>query len=665
MSKRGLPTRVQAQQVGALPGVYIILLTNKRKEILNRESRAAHKSLVEPTPKSSLSATRTYSLSQEQTPTSPTPSLLKTKRSKTSVEISKAKKPVKTYGKSSQDIFEFHGGSDGEVDITSRMDKGHKVEKRKKNGKLEMDKEARTSVMSSGKDTKLLMTGPKLHDISSAGEKDAYLQGPMPPPASNFSSFEQSQRSEISTKPAITSPTPPKSATNNVIHSAEAPYFDTDSGDRIPTPTRSSLDDVNKEHFRGSAQNVKPHCMRSNEAMKANGLQPTVEMAPSSSASEISPSKTIAVKRTSQPNNVSQGLSSHLDSEHLRSQLDPNISAAVNPVVVLPAPIDTEGGQDELSLSIPKTSGKSPTKPAKASKRKRNVDDERVDELGSDDNGIGVPKEHYQPRPSKRRSGGGDEEIFVPTDFSKKPEAIGKSKRKTKRHKTTAFQELLPKDDDEDEEVKMEPDPRFVIPEQKPLKISPERGGPDMEINDHTEEPRPEAQPEPKQATKVTGQKKRGRPKKVMTNLSEEMVADEVEADDDQDGAEMVAPAIPATAKQPRKKTKTKERTTPIIDEQDRNDDSAPPPKDVLEDLPANPQNKTHGDLVQSELSAKPLPERSPVKTIAMPETPRKSATATAIGPDKHSPISSRKVAYRVGLSKRARIAPLLRIVRK
>ncbi|EZF31554.1 hypothetical protein TMEN_8984 [Trichophyton mentagrophytes] len=44
-------------------------------------------------------------------------------------------------------------------------------------------------------------------------------------------------------------------------------------------------------------------------------------------------------------------------------------------------------------------------------------------------------------------------------------------------------------------------------------------------------------------------------------------------------------------------------------------------------------------------------------------ETPKKPAVK---GPDKHSPISvTAKVAYRVGLSRKARIAPLLKVVRK
>ena len=674
-----MPTRAQAQVVCALLDVYTLPLTaeaDQSKELLNCESRAAHRSLIEPTPKSTLSAIRSNSSSQQQTPTSPTTSQLKTRRSKTSVEDPKAKKPLKMYGKSSQDIFEFHGSSDGEIDITPRGDMDHKAGKRKKNENSKFDKAVsrqasqdedftRRPITSSGGDTELLITGSKPNEISSAGEKDVSLQNSMPPLGSKFTSFEQSQRSETSAIPTIAGPTSPISVTSNVAPPAGARYFKTHSDNRVPTPTGSSCGEVDKERSQGFTESVKLHSISPNEGMKATGLRAAEEPAPSSSFSETLPSKTVTIQKANQTKTISQDLNSRLGSEHLQSQFDSNMSTMVNPVVLLPAPTDTEGGQDELSLSIPETASKSPIKPVKTLRRKRNMDDEPVDELGSDDDAIGVPKEHYQPRPSKRRSGGGDEDVFVPTDFSRKPEAMGKGKRKNKRHKTTAFQELLLKDEDEEEEVKVVYDPRFEIPEKRTPKTSTERDQPDVERNENTEEIRPEAQPEPKQAIIATGQKKRGRPKKVVTTLSEETIVDEAETDHDQDDAETEEPVISATAKKTRKRTKTRENPTPIIDEQDRNDDRAPVADDDFEDLPANILSETHGNIIPSKLAAKPLPETSAVRANATPETPRKSTTPAPKGPDKHSPISSGKVAYRIGLSKRARIAPLLRIVRK
>lgn len=616
-------------------------------ELLNRESRAAHKSLIEPTPKSTLPAIRSYSSSQQQSPTSPTPSYLKTKRSKTSIEKPKAKKPLKTYGKSSQDMFEFHG-SDGELDAAVTMNLGQKARKSKK-GNAHIDKAAsrqasqdedvaRRQITSSGGDTDMLSTEPRSHDISSVGEKDVSLQGPMPPPASNFTSFAQSQRSRTSTVPNMDDLMHPESTKSSVLSRAESSRLDTNSDDRTTNTSGTG-----------------------NEGTKAVDLRPTEEPAPSSSASEISPSKSITIRRTDQTKNVSQKLVSHRDDEHLRSQLDSHVSTMVNPVVLLPMPMDAEG-QDELSLSIPETASKNPSIPGKPFKRKRDM----VDELDEDDNAIGVPKEHYQPRPSKRRSGDGGEEVVVPTDFSKKPEVTAKGKRKTKRHKTTAFQELLRKDEDEEEEIKIVPDPRFEIPEKKEPKVSTKKHQREVEGKDDTEEIPPDLPPETKQAAKVSGQKKRGRPKKAAANLSEETVADETENDHDQDIGETAEPVVSAaTAKKSRKNSKTKQTPTSNTDEQDRNNNGAPAAEDDPEELPANPLNEIDGNTIPSKPATKPSPEQSPVKAHRPPETPRKSTTPAPKGPDKHSPISNGKVAHRVGLSKRARIAPLLRIVRK
>ncbi|KAL3479300.1 hypothetical protein BJX99DRAFT_222342 [Aspergillus californicus] len=55
-------------------------------------------------------------------------------------------------------------------------------------------------------------------------------------------------------------------------------------------------------------------------------------------------------------------------------------------------------------------------------------------------------------------------------------------------------------------------------------------------------------------------------------------------------------------------------------------------------------------------------------RTPQPPETPQKPTgpqTPSIKGPGKHSPISTCKVPYRVGLSKRARIAPLLKIIKR
>ena len=598
---------------------------------------------------------------------------MKSKRSKTSVEKPKSKKPLKTYGKSSQDIFDFQGGSDGELDIRSSMETGQKLGKRKRIDHSKVDHAAsrrgsqedvtRRPITSSGEDTKLLSTSSKSHETSSVGEKGVYLQGSMAPPASKSTVFEQSQRSQTEKISIIADSAYSESTTSNVISPVGGNYSGTDSHDPMSAPSGLGCTEVDRECPPDLAHSVKFGSMHADGAMNRADLQPIDEPAPSSSASKISRSETITVKRTSQAKNAFEKLTSHLDSEHLDKPFARESSAMSKPVMPLSGVLETEGTQDELSLSIPEAVSRHATAPAKALKRSMETNNETVNELDFEDHDIGIPKERYQPRPSKRRSGAGDGEILVPVDFSKRPEAIGKGKRKTKRHKTTAFQELLPPDEDEDEEIKVVPNPRFEIPEKKPPKTSTEEDRLDAGKNDCTDQSRPESESEPKQTAKSTGQKKRGRPKKVVTNLSEEIVVDKAEGEHDQDNTETEEPIIPATTKKSQKRTKSKELPAPIIDERNGNDDNTP----IIENDPEDPPTNILGDSNNNiNRAAKPSSATSPpLKANPPPETPRKPTTPAPKGPDKHSPISSGKVAFRVGLSKRARIAPLLRIVRK
>lgn len=58
--------------------------------------------------------------------------------------------------------------------------------------------------------------------------------------------------------------------------------------------------------------------------------------------------------------------------------------------------------------------------------RKRKVQEESSEPLNSDDIAVGLPKERYQPRPSRRRA---TEAVEEPIDYSKVPEKVAKSKR--------------------------------------------------------------------------------------------------------------------------------------------------------------------------------------------------------------------------------------------
>ncbi|KAL4949998.1 hypothetical protein BDW69DRAFT_202458 [Aspergillus filifer] len=196
---------------------------------------------------------------------------------------------------------------------------------------------------------------------------------------------------------------------------------------------------------------------------------------------------------------------------------------------------------------------------------------------------------------------GPTEDVQVPTKPKKEPK-----KKKLKRSKTH--------DSDAEDDV-------FVIDEQ-PISNPPE----------HTTDTAAERAPAPK---------KRGRKKKKKTEVPESAPQSESEPvaqptvsieGNHEPGISVVLPPKPPTPR-----TQTPDIDTPIP---------------ITEDQPQEPQNPT-----------------SPSPNTEAPETPQKRTdpkTPSSKGPEKHSPIlSTSKVPYRVGLSKRARIAPLLKIIKR
>ena len=646
------------------------------------------------------------------------------------MEKPRAKKPLKTYGSQGRDVFEFCGGSDGEVDVTPRKALELPCAKRRKQEKqAEVEKvggtwglssgdrmvlEPRTSAVqhkalkkgnmastwafSSG-DTEVLNSGVRSTDkVPSTGSS-------MLPPAMKSTSFEQTQRSETSTVARNLEPTP---ASPNPTQDTN-PFESTDSDGRMPTPTISSRGPGDDQNFQ-SSDCANTSRKRSRAEMEATNIDQSGLIEPSSSASVLSPGKTGTVDKGTQPAIVTQEGKTTEDSR----------TSTTKPIVLLPQLLQNDDGRDELSLSA--TTSESASKGQVKPSKDRDKDWKHVDELGSDDTGIGLPKEHYQPRPSKSRSGRGDDGIIVPDDYSKRPEAVAKKKRKLSRRKTTAFDELKPKeededDDDEDEivtrpgfrtprskaietikeqdELDLEKDKAIKIhdgfePEDKPTakpKVPPkQRGRPKKGANEASEnkstgddrldiqgkegqetgkdtEADSEPEAEPKPATKPTESKKqRGRPKKGAAEASNTKTSDEKQDELDQSNPAPTKAKADVKSKKPRNKGETLKA---ISEELIHDSDDDPLAADESEELPRNIFHETQGKIVLPKPIEGAHASPSPPKPMsAPPETPRK-AVASHKGPDKHSPISSGKVAYRVGLSKRARIEPLLRIFRR
>lgn len=343
--------------------------------------------------------------------------------------------------------------------------------------------------------------------------------------------------------------------------------------------------------------------------------------------------------------------------------------------------VDQDDTCDELSLALSKQQPSHTTSKQSKTKRLREIDQLSDDKLGLDDVDIGLPVEKYQPRPSRSRSGRQDEELIVPVDFSKRPEAAAKGKKKNKRRKTTAFEQLLHSDEAETDIVQIK------IP--SPMKESEKvQDVPTINNFETTNQLQAEIDPSRDKHT-AAPPKKRGRPRKQVPEIREEQ---ENPACSESSPVKSIQTAKPNKATSKKRKAAALENDldqTSTEEQEQEEDENLPPspplPSKMKSNIPQKPP-PTYTPPFPPSLQKHspvtvhvPLPVTAPSPITRSPspidtnnnkqpssalQTPRKTAPA-AKGPDKHSPINSGKVAYRVGLSKRARIEPLLRIVRK
>ncbi|KAI4233168.1 MAG: hypothetical protein LQ352_008276, partial [Teloschistes flavicans] len=163
------------------------------------------------------------------------------------------------------------------------------------------------------------------------------------------------------------------------------------------------------------------------------------------------------------------------------------------------SPGKSDDGQDELSLSTT-SSPRSTRKQSKAAKanisdreqedrdfalalklreeeekevaaqRRRRRNSNKESQPTADDLMPDLPVEQYQPRPSRSRSARTMDDLIVPSDFSKRPEALAKKKEKgkekVKRGKSTAGDEPQRGEPQQQEEQrKLKPDSKSPEPE--------------------------------------------------------------------------------------------------------------------------------------------------------------------------------------------------------
>ena len=298
------------------------------------------------------------------------------------------------------------------------------------------------------------------------------------------------------------------------------------------------------------------------------------------------------------------------------------------------------------------------------------------------------PKEQYQPRPSRSRGKPIELESQQPSEM---PQNASK-KKKVKRGKTTSV--ILKKSlesDVEDDIVWVDEKPSGVVfrdpvlPARRKAKqtrtnyadfeVSVDEEKHDVVDTEPITDFKPQDEPllnrnpeQPPAETTDAKPKKRGRKRKKTT---ETYISNDTPIDD---------PKLELK----RQKVSNLENNKPLDDGGNVAESMDELQGDPTPDPPAAVHDKKEISTPEAENPKPPALEIVPTTSETPPpiETPKKQTATTKIttaadqttstpspslkGPDKHSPIStSGKVPYRVGLSRNARIAPLLRVVRK
>ncbi|MCJ1383141.1 hypothetical protein MMC17_006254 [Xylographa soralifera] len=336
------------------------------------------------------------------------------------------------------------------------------------------------------------------------------------------------------------------------------------------------------------------------------------------------------------------------------------------------------GTPDELSMVAPKEK-EPPTIVEKHKSKRRLSKTNSMDEFGSDEAAVGLPAEHYQPRPSRSRANRTVDDLVLTIDYSKRPEAVVKARnkrRKTEGDHLAVTEETVDIDltgTEANKEAKHDADLDFSPQKDHNVGSLPARKAATADVSVvEVDIVASAVDPEPLR-------KKRGRPKKQATTDDDNLVVQKVsrpviEMAPDADMPPMTTAT--STAKKSRKRKKTQE-TVEISEEVVIDEDESMSTRqtiapqqihaddcDATLDTSQNSANINKAPIQPNETKNHVNEETAheTIQSIPPPETPKKAAVK---GPGKHSPLNPGKVPYRVGLSKRARIEPLLRVVRK
>ena len=665
----------------------------------------AHKRLLDPTPTHNKFLARTsMDELQDASLTTATTQSLEERTTTTLSEKAKSKdaKTGRTHGTrrahESADIFKFNGSSDEEPEGES-------------------------------------YTGVEYQSLDEGKENGA--QG-LPETLRNPRG-SRPQGSSSNTIPTVPNSTPPQPFNSSAMRTTSDheqhvlyPQSQSQSDDRMPTPTTPS-------HSRSTASSTYKATQK--EARSQPPAVPNLhfdnfeaQQRPTSSGSAIASGKTPTINTSG--NLINEAIDASQGSERADPTSLPTFHTAglLRPMVVLPEAQDEPPSLNQVSMPAPDVQI-TRTVEISDGRKLRKHDQTATDDLGSDDISIGLPKEQYQPRPSRSRGSRNDGEILVPTDYSKRPETVAmrKKERKKRKVKQSVSAEVTAKTEREEEVDEKDMDvskSEVILSEIEPPR-SPTTAG------DQVEDVRPVNLPMYKtETTEIDGhltqgsikkgskpKRQRGRPKKAadvdMPVLQIEQCAREdskkrkehsastnrkpakggqpkksqsvVDSDSESEAENTkVAAKCDQPSKKPRsvvdsdseseavtsrkisKRGHSGKKSHLVLDSDSEDEPEAPEEHKSqrqdrhVSDPESSALTESSGNRGNTKLTSKTTNNAGADQSDTLPPvTPPKAAASTPKGPNKHSPISAGLSKYRVGLSKRARIEPLLRIVRK
>ncbi|OQE44926.1 hypothetical protein PENCOP_c002G00689 [Penicillium coprophilum] len=432
-------------------------------------------------------------------------------------------------------------------------------------------------------------------------------------------------------------------------------------------PTRQSAFDLNPSEFTNSMASP----------LKIVPLQATEPLMGQNNPPPNPP------QEVSQPKCQQTGPSSPHDTESLSSLPSMRFSKAKTTTAStsLISPQQSQSStHDELALPVVRPTAPDAETPSATKKRGRPKkqlvpDDDEDDELAnSRDHEFKYPGANGAIDPSDSEettedntpasSGVPDETDEENLDAVAKPEKLGPKELKKKKAKKSKMTPTSVPDADDDV-IWVDTNPISLEPSTEkatPLPKTPKAPGQDLDSNvvDPTSPVEPQAPipavEEKMQHVEKTAPKKRGRKRK--------QTADQVETP--LESADTPEPnKSPSGAQTPASKLAVVVDNSPrsMLEDQNSNKDTS-----AIQSENQNPHRLPGLVPLPETTIDSPQPQPQP-----QPQTPSKPDVAsintpqnTSKGPDKHSPISARSgVPYRVGLSKRARITPLLKMVRK